>query len=105
MFPTFFLKKKKKKEISVKAKQSKLTCHHGCDPDSIKSHTSNVVELGLKALEGSATVVGKVAACRTSRVGAAAGNTVGQSEIDVSRFPVIDTCREGQSGYLSKKSE
>lgn len=50
------------------------------DPNCVKTHASNVVQLVLEALEGTTTVVGETSAS----VGAAVGSceTVGQNLVD-----------------------
>jgi hypothetical protein len=76
-----------------------LTCNDRCNPYRVEPQALNVVKLGLKTLEGTTTVVAKVAACASSRVAAAAGNTICEYEVDAAGFPCRGVCcRDKRNG-------
>ena len=68
------------------------TRNNWSNPDSIETHSSNVIELGLKAFEGPAAIISKISAGVTTTISGTLGDAVGQRKVDVARLPCRRIC-------------
>lgn len=80
-----------------------LTLYDWSDPDGIKAHALDVVELGLEALEGATTVVTQISTRAAAIVATAAGDAVCEGEVDVARFPRVGVGSNDASRELQKQ--
>ena len=75
-----------------------LTLDWGSEPDGIKAHALDVVQLALKTLERAAAVATKATTGITTTVVRITGDTVREDKVDVARLPGRGISGEGCRG-------
>lgn len=68
------------------------TSNNRGDPDGIKAHPLDIIELGLKTLEGSTTIISEISTRVATSIVGASSDTIGEGKVDVSRLPGVCVC-------------
>ena len=91
--------------LNVMSVFHRLTSDNGGDPDGVKSHALDVVELGLEAGKCTAAVLAQRSAGIATGVIGGTGDTVGQGKVDVAALPCGLVGGESQRRQRQRRGE
>ncbi|KAI6758263.1 hypothetical protein HG530_010503 [Fusarium avenaceum] len=82
------------KHVSVVVAQALMihTSNNRGNPDGIKAHPLDIIELGLETLEGSTTIISEISTRVATSIVGASSDTIGKGKVDVSRLPGVCVC-------------